>query len=440
MSYKKLSISITISILLGTIASAQSQSQQAEFTPNSVIAYFSEDGTLLPDRNDSAYYRYFNDIVSGCYLVQDFYTINDQKQTDPICFTDPSELQSWFPQSMQGPLTFWSIDGQKIQEGYSQQDGGSSGFWKSWDEYGNANSYELINGELVLSYFDQEGNRQSTPVAGGTFRTLLDQDPSTNEYIISDYFTDTRTRQMDPVIINQDDLLRWDIQFRRGTYVYYDIEGNILTLEDYNDMGRLDGAITNWYSDIHPPQKFEEINFNDGTQEGLYVRWYPNGYPKIKLNIAENEIDFIECWNENFESLPEDQCTLLLDESFDPSVLDADAPIQIIIPEDEIETSAPSQLNNDEIPSVEVITPNDELTDEVNLNYYEQLEEAEIIEEQYDQSPSEIIDNDDINNEVDLNYAEQLEVVEEIEAEYDEPAQTEGQKILRSIKGILNAL
>lgn len=428
MSYKK--ISITIGLLLGTLVSAQPTTQQDELAPNSIIAYFDENGTLLPNRELSTYYRYFKDIVSGCYLVQDFYTINDQKQTDPICFTDPAELQSWFPQSMQGPITFWSIDGQKMQEGYSQQDGGTSGFWTTWDQYGNSNTYELINDELIISYFDQDGNTQPSPVPGGTFRTLLEQYPENNEYIVADYFTDSRTRQMDPVAITEDDLFRWNIESRRGTYAYYNTEGDLLTLEEYNSNGLLDGSITNWYDGAYPPQKFETITFNDGQQEGLYVRWYINGNPKIKLIIEDNAINALECWDENFQALPQDNCIALLDEPQNAHV--DTAPIEIMIPEENVDDATETLEEEADIPSVEVIMPAEDLDDTTDSNYTDEFEGSE-----NDQNI------DEINNEVDLNYDEQLEEIEEIEAQYDEPEapeQTEGQKILNSIKGILNAL
>lgn len=398
MSYKKISLSIAASLILGTFASAQSQSQPtSELSPNSIIAYFSEDGTLLPTRNGSEYYRYFKEIVSGCYLVQDFYSSNDQKQTDPICFTDPAELQSWFPQSMQGPLTFWDIQGNAMQQGYSQQDGGSSGHWQTWDAYGNVSNYELINGEVIASYFDPEGNRQATPISGGTFRTILDQDPESGDYLVADYFTDNRTRQMDPVIIKREDLLSWDIKYRNGAYVYYNDEGDLTTIEQYSDS-KLDGTITNWYNGVYPAQKFDEMHFTDGQQDGLYVRWYPNGYPKIKASLMNNEISSIACWNVEFESLDPSECYALFDEhSYDAMpVLEENGteatPIEIIIPEKEAVIDENSETSGD---NATVIFPQE---------VYDEECEAQAIEI----APDE--------------------------------AETEGKRLLKSIKNIMEAL
>jgi len=405
MSYKKISISIAASLILGTFASAQTASQpSSEFSPNSIIAYFSEDGTLLPTRNGSEYYRYFKEIVSGCYLVQDFYSVNDQKQTDPICFTDPTELQSWFPQSMQGPLIFWDIQGNKMQEGYSQQDGGKSGHWKAWDSYGNISNYELINGEVIVSYFDSEGNRQAMPIAGGTFRTILDHNPETSEYLVADYFTDSRMRQMDPVIIQREDLLRWDIQYRNGSYAYYNDEGDLTTLEQYYD-GKLNGTTTNWYTNTFPAQKFDEMHFTDGQQDGLYIRWYPNGYPKIKVSLVNNDIASMECWTDEFETLDSTQCPALFNEySYD--AIDAvpvieengteTAPIEIIIPEKETIID-----ENGDMLEMETTTDAEILGDNA-IVIFPQDEETDFVIEQ-------------------------------------EP-ETEGKKLLKSIKNIMNAL
>lgn len=412
MSYKKISLSVAASLILGTFASAQTASQpSSEFAPNSIIAYFSEDGTLLPTRNGSEYYRYFKEIVSGCYLVQDFYSTNDQKQTDPVCFTDPTELQSWFPQSMQGPLIFWDIQGNKMQEGYSQQDGGASGHWKTWDAYGNMSNYELINGEVVASYFDSEGNRQAMPVAGGTFRTILDQDPETGEYLVADYFTDSRTRQMDPVIIKREDLLSWDIQYRNGTYTYYNDEGDLVTLEQYND-GKLNGTVTNWYDGIYPAQKFDEMHFTDGQQDGLYVRWYANGYPKIKVSLVNNDIASMECWTDEFEALDSAQCPALFDEYSYDAV-------------EAMEATPALEENGTETAPIEIIIPEKEMIIDENGDVLE-IEAAEDAEISGDNAT--VIFPQDI-------------VEEAVEAE-TAPAEpeTEGKKLLKSIKNIMNAL
>ena len=405
MSYKKIPLSIAASLILGTFASAQTETS-TDLSPNSIIAYFSEDGTLLPNRNGSEYYRYFKEIVSGCYLVQDFYSVNDQKQTDPICFTDPAELQSWFPQSMQGPLVFWDIQGNKMQEGYSQQDGGNSGFWKTWDINGNQETYELINGEMIVSYFDQDGNRQAMPVPGGTFRTILDQNFETGQYLVADYFTDSRMRQMDPVVINREDLLSWDIQYRNGTYSYFNDEGDLTTVEHYEN-GKLNGTITNWYTGIYPTQKFDELTFNDGKQDGLYVRWYENGYPKIKAVIKNDSIQSMECWNEDFEALDSEKCSALLygyDEeinvaeemAIEENGTDA-APIEIIIPEEQSDT---------------------------------------IIDENGDMQEIEIAPETNTSGE----NATVLFPQEAADASEDQPEDTEGKRLLRSVKNIMNAL
>lgn len=402
MSYKQISLSIAASLIFGTFASAQTDAKTStEFEPNSIIAYFSEDGTLLPTRNGSEYYRYFKEIVSGCYLVQDFYSRNDQKQTNPICFTDPSELQSWFPQSMQGPLVFWDIQGQKMQEGYSQQDGGSSGHWKIWDAYGHENTYELINGEVIVSYFDSEGNRQAKPIAGGTFRTILDQDYETGEYLVADYFTDTRIRQMDPVIIQREDLLSWDIKYRDGIYTYYDDEGNLSTIEEYYD-GRLNGTVTHWYPGIYPAQKFDELSFTDGQQDGLYVRWYENGYPKIKAMIENNSIQSIQCWDGDFNELNEQQCPALFDDMNDT---------ETAIPTSETMI----EENGTEATPIEIIIPEEETMND-------------------DQGEATAIEDSETASD---NATVIFPQGQEIEA----PSQnTEGQQLLKSLKNIMNAL
>lgn len=337
MSYKKITVlTAAATLLLGSFAAAQTK--PIEHSTNSIIAYFDADGALLPSRAGSEYYRFFNNIVSGCYLVQDFYSQNDQKQTNPICFTDPNELQSWFPVSMQGPLIFWSKDGRKMQEGYGHQDGGRSGWWREWDYQGRAHDYELINGELIISYFDEEGNRQPNEVKGGTFRTLVDYNPDQDVYIVTDYYTDTRTKQSDPVVIQRSDLLLWDIKYRDGLYAYYDTEGDLTATEQYRD-GKLDGVVAHWYPNIYPAQKLEEMTIVDGKQEGLYVRWYSNGFPKIRMITHQGNISEIQCWDEEFKPLDSLKCPMLFQDA--PEVveyknIENEKPIEIIIPDEEV--------------------------------------------------------------------------------------------------------
>lgn len=413
MRYKTISLSVVASFLIGNLVSAQANTPTSTELPvNSIIAYFAADGTPLPTREGSKYYRYFKDIVSGCYLVQDFYSDNDQKQIDPICFTDPSELQSWFPQSLQGPLIFWDIDGNKTQEGYSNQDGGNSGIWKSWEGSDTPNTYELINGELIVSYFDAEGNRQPTPSAGGTFRTLIEQEPDTGRYIVADYFTDNRMKQMDPVLIERADLLQWDIQSREGNYTYYNDEGDLLTTEIYVD-GKLDGPVTNWYPGIYPAQKKDELNFEDGRQQGLYVSWYPNGYPKIRMQITEDEIESLQCWNDAFEPLAEESCSYLFDDSAET---DTDYNNQSY--EEPVENNNP----------IEIIIPSEEITPDAAI-------EIEALDEIDESNNATVIFPNEPTEQEDA-----IEASEDAFEEYEDIPETEGQKILRSINNILNAL
>ncbi|MDC7252874.1 toxin-antitoxin system YwqK family antitoxin [Wohlfahrtiimonas chitiniclastica] len=439
MTYKKTALSIASLLILGTFSYAQQTPTELE--PNGIIAYFAEDGTLLPSREGSEYYRHFKDVVSGCYLVQDFYSQNDQKQTDPICFMDPGELQSWFPQSLYGPLTFWHKDGTKAQSGYSQQDGGGNGTWTTWDQDGNASDYELQNGELIVSYFDENGNRQPNAVDGGTFRTILSYDESSDSFLVADYFTDTRTRQMDPVVIAREDLLRWNIENREGTYVYYNEAQEITAQEEYA-QGKLNGTVTFWYQDTGlPAQKMEEINFKDGQQEGLYVSWYPNGYPQYRINFTDMGIDSVACWDENFVAGTEDECMARLTGAAEAAEVEANAndeinddlDVEIIIPSDQVVTPTvedQSDLEDAITPDATVLFPHDEdnrvLIDDADEAFEPAIEATET-------TPA-------LTDEEEAADIEAVEEADDVQIPNQPEPETEGKRILRSLNNILEAL
>ncbi len=281
-----------------------------EITPNTIVAYFDKQGKELPSREGSYYYRYFIEQVSGCYLAQDFYSQNDQKQTDPICFMNPEELNSWFPESNQGPLTFWRVDGTKSNEGYVNQ-GKYEGTWVAWDEDGESKSNDFINGEAVVTYFDANGNIKPTAEANGFYRVILDYDAMNDKYQIADYYNSTKQRQMDAVFVDSKDLFRWDIRNRTGLFKYYDEEGNLRLIENYLN-GKLDGPVTVWYENVYPLQKEKMTNYTAGKAEGLVLQWYTNGILKTRADIKNGIVNHLQCWDRSGNSLDSEQCQELM--------------------------------------------------------------------------------------------------------------------------------
>lgn len=87
-----------------------------------IIAYYDKDWQLTNNKVASRFYRKLLKTENNKYLVQDFYSDSNTKQTNPFWITHPEELTSAKVTQQDIDLLIWSADGHK-QEQLTYKDG-----------------------------------------------------------------------------------------------------------------------------------------------------------------------------------------------------------------------------------------------------------------------------------------------------------------------------
>lgn len=84
---------------------------------NTNIAYFDERGNNLVQPKTTGSYRRLIKIQADGYLVQNFFTDTNTKQTDPFLITVKEDITAIAPASINGPFVQWYRNGQKASAG-----------------------------------------------------------------------------------------------------------------------------------------------------------------------------------------------------------------------------------------------------------------------------------------------------------------------------------
>lgn len=117
-----------------------SYAQTKLITEGTVIAYFDSLGKVVDEGAQSQYYRKLLSMEKDrCYWVQDFFTKQNKKQSDPFCLLDNAELTSWTPKQLNGQVIQWYENGLKQIEA-SYVNGVLDGEVASWFESGQQES------------------------------------------------------------------------------------------------------------------------------------------------------------------------------------------------------------------------------------------------------------------------------------------------------------
>lgn len=150
--------------------------------------------------SEGRYYRKFLGVTdNGFYLVQDFYTYNDQPSTDPYVVIDRDSListsfESPVEMAIHGKYIVKNFDGIKTLEGnfihgkaegmwveydsrgniistVSYVDGLLDGIWKKWDSDGNLVEFGQYDKGLKIGSWEEYGSQgnviSSTPYVNG---------------------------------------------------------------------------------------------------------------------------------------------------------------------------------------------------------------------------------------------------------------------------------
>lgn len=81
-----------------------------------VIAYFNVEGGYSDSKIPTGYYRkLLGKTAGGAYVVQDFYSRNDVKQSDPLLLTQESALKSFDNSHTDGEVFLYYANGAKLE-------------------------------------------------------------------------------------------------------------------------------------------------------------------------------------------------------------------------------------------------------------------------------------------------------------------------------------
>lgn len=101
--------------------------------------------------------------------------------------------------------------------------GGNSGSLKTDTANTGLNVFE----EQIVTYFDANGMAKDAAVKGGFYRKLLSK-PSSDEYLVQDFYEMGGVKRTDPMILSRDQLTTFRANPRNGTLTVYAINGNVM--------------------------------------------------------------------------------------------------------------------------------------------------------------------------------------------------------------------
>ena len=115
-------------------------------------------GRNVDPENNTFNIKFFGITSDGDYLVQEFYSYEGEKRTDPYLMTCPKPSEKnqtkddekfWKSCGITGPLTGWHKNGKKQATGHYQK-GEQHGHWTTWHD----------NGQKMKEGYIQEGKAQ----------------------------------------------------------------------------------------------------------------------------------------------------------------------------------------------------------------------------------------------------------------------------------------
>ncbi|OAM30065.1 MULTISPECIES: hypothetical protein [Eikenella] len=176
--------------------------------------------------------------------------------------------------------------------------------------------------ENIIAYYDADGDPAERAMPGGYYRILLGR-TAEGRAVVQDFYQDSRTKQISPVIIGKDsELKNFNSEVIEGLVVWYTPEGRLTNFSEihngkqlragmYNENGRLALSIVG-----EPDEKegvFELKGFyddgkllfamrDDKTENGLVrTYYYPNGN-KLMQTTGKDSNAKTEFWKEDGSS------------------------------------------------------------------------------------------------------------------------------------------
>ncbi|GEM_PF-355735 len=176
--------------------------------------------------------------------------------------------------------------------------------------------------ENIIAYYDADGDAAERPMKGGYYRVLLGR-TAEGRAVVQDFYQDSRTKQINPVVISKDsELKNFSSDVIEGLVVWYTPEGRLTSFAEihngkqlragmYGENGQLALSIVGepdvkdtpfelrgFYENGKP--MFELID--NHTDNGLVRTYYYANGNKLMQSVGKEDAAKTEFWKEDGSS------------------------------------------------------------------------------------------------------------------------------------------
>ena len=151
---------VALSACSSTGSSSNEALRQIAVKENKIVAHFALDGKESPQKVANGYYRkWLGSTAAGDFVVQDFYSRNDQKQSDALKIAKEGNIRAFDNAHTSGEVTLYYANGARMENSVYEKGqlvGNSTAYYPNGTIF-SVNQFE--NGQLNgrSQYFYQDG-------------------------------------------------------------------------------------------------------------------------------------------------------------------------------------------------------------------------------------------------------------------------------------------
>ena len=189
--------------------------------------------------------------------------------------------------------------------------------------------------ENIIAYYDADGDAAERPMKGGYYRVLLGR-TAEGRAVVQDFYQDSRTKQINPVVIGKDsELKNFSSDVIEGLVVWYTPEGRLTNFSEMHNGKRLRAAMYGENGQLavsivgEPDVKdtpFELRGFYENgkpmfdiihnhTDNGIVRTYYYANGNKLMQSVGKEDAAKTEFWKEDGSSATADEVQTQLRDS-----------------------------------------------------------------------------------------------------------------------------
>ena len=190
--------------------------------------------------------------------------------------------------------------------------------------------------ENIIAYYDADGDVAERPMKGGYYRVLLGR-TAEGRAVVQDFYQDSRTKQINPVVIGKDsELKNFSSDVIEGLVVWYTPEGRLTNFSEMHNGKRLRAAMYGENGQLavsivgEPDVKdtpFELRGFYENgkpmfdiihnhTDNGIVRTYYYANGNKLMQSVGKEDAVKTEYWKEDGSSATAEEVQTQIREAF----------------------------------------------------------------------------------------------------------------------------